>query len=91
MRDFGSACGDSVLQMAIAELDASGFADDAAGLWKGEPLWLAFTGCHKVPSLSEIVTMSRRAFSIDFWIATGTSLAISVFFYFLIATTLLGI
>ena len=42
MRDFGSACGDSVLQMAIAELDASGFADDAAGLWKGETLWQAF-------------------------------------------------
>ncbi|MDX2428493.1 MAG: BatD family protein [Xanthomonadales bacterium] len=42
MRDFGSACGDSVLQMAITELDASGFADDAAALWKGEPLWQAF-------------------------------------------------
>jgi len=42
MRDFGSACGDSVLQMAIAELDASGFADDAAGTWEGEPLWQAF-------------------------------------------------
>jgi len=42
MRDFGSGCGDSVLQMAIAELDASGFADDAAVLWKGEPLWRAF-------------------------------------------------
>ncbi|MDH4019498.1 MAG: BatD family protein [Xanthomonadales bacterium] len=42
MRDFGSACGDSVLQMAIAELDTSGFADDAAGLWKGETLWRAF-------------------------------------------------
>ena len=42
MRDFGSACGDSVLQMAIAELDASGFADDASALWKGDTLWQAF-------------------------------------------------
>ena len=42
MRDFGSECGDSVLQMAIAELDSSGFSDDAAGLWKGEILWQAF-------------------------------------------------
>ena len=37
-----SACGDSVLQMAIAELDSSGFSDDAAGVWKGEILWQAF-------------------------------------------------
>ena len=41
MRDFGSVCGDSILQVAIAELDASGFADDADGLWKGETLWQA--------------------------------------------------
>ena len=42
MRDFGSACGDSSLQAAIAELDTSGFADNSTGVWKGEPLWLAF-------------------------------------------------
>jgi len=42
MRDFGAKCGDTALQMAIAELDVSGFADNAAGAWKGEPLWLAF-------------------------------------------------
>jgi len=42
MRDFGAACGDTALQMSIAELDVSGFADQAAGEWKGEPLWLAF-------------------------------------------------
>ena len=44
MRDFGAACGDTALQTAIAELDISGFADHAAGAWKGEPLWLAFKG-----------------------------------------------
>lgn len=42
MRDFGVACGDTALQMAIAELDVSGFTGDAAGEWKGESLWLAF-------------------------------------------------
>lgn len=38
MRDFGAACGDATLQTAIAELDVSGFADDGAGVWKGEVL-----------------------------------------------------
>lgn len=42
MRDFGASCGDTVLQMSITELDASGFSSDAAGRWKGEPLWQAF-------------------------------------------------
>ena len=42
MRDFGAACGDAELQMSIAELDVSGFADHVSGAWKGEPLWLAF-------------------------------------------------
>ena len=42
MRDFGAACGDTALQMAIAELDVSGFADNVAGKWNGEALWLAF-------------------------------------------------
>ena len=42
MRDFGTACGDAKLQMSIAELDVSGFADHVSGAWKGEPLWLAF-------------------------------------------------
>jgi hypothetical protein len=42
MRDFGSACGDATLQTAIAELDVCGFADDNAGVWKGDALWTAF-------------------------------------------------
>ena len=42
MRHFGASCGEVALQMAIAELDASGFADDNAGDWKGDALWLAF-------------------------------------------------
>jgi hypothetical protein len=42
MRDFGAACGDAELQLSIAELDISGFADHVSGGWKGEPLWLAF-------------------------------------------------
>jgi len=41
-RDFGTACGDTALQTAIAELDVSGFADNGAGVWKGEALWSAF-------------------------------------------------
>jgi hypothetical protein len=28
--------------MAIAELDASGFAGNAAGVWQGDVLWAAF-------------------------------------------------
>jgi hypothetical protein len=42
MRDFGAACGDPDLQQAIAELDASGFADDRVGVWKGLVLWNTF-------------------------------------------------
>jgi hypothetical protein len=42
MRDFGSACGEASLQMAIAELDAYGFANDSAAAWKGDNLWTAF-------------------------------------------------
>ena len=42
MRDFGAACGDTALQMSIAELDVSGFAGHVAGKWEGEALWLAF-------------------------------------------------
>ena len=42
MRDFGAACGDTALQMSIAELDVSGFAGHDAGKWEGEALWLAF-------------------------------------------------
>ena len=41
-RDFGAACGDTALQMAIAELDASGFAGNAESLWQGDVLWAAF-------------------------------------------------
>ena len=44
MRDFGTACGDTALQTAIAELDVSGFIDEAAGAWKGDSLWDAFKG-----------------------------------------------
>jgi len=51
MRDFGAACGDSALQQAIAELDASGFADDSPGLragaWKGGTLWTTFRNWQK--------------------------------------------
>jgi len=46
MRDFGAACGDTALQIAITDLDVSGFADQEAGLWKGESLWLAFKRWH---------------------------------------------
>ena len=42
MRDFGAACGDTALQVAIAELDTSGFAGDGAGVWSGDVLWTAF-------------------------------------------------
>ncbi len=46
MREFGAACGDPVLQQAIAELDAIGFTGDSSGMrvgeWKGEALWTAF-------------------------------------------------
>ncbi len=46
MREFGAACGDPVLQQAIAELDASGFEDDSPGVragdWRGDALWAAF-------------------------------------------------
>lgn len=41
MRDFGAACGEPDLQAAIAELDASGFAGDDSGIWKGDALWAA--------------------------------------------------
>lgn len=48
MREFGAACGDPALQQAIAELDASGFADDSlgarTGVWMGDALWTAFRG-----------------------------------------------
>ncbi len=42
MRDFAAVCGEPALQVSIAELDAWGFADDSAGLWKGGALWAAF-------------------------------------------------
>ena len=42
MREFGMACGEPELQTAIAELDASGFAGDSTGVWKGDVLWSAF-------------------------------------------------
>lgn len=42
MRDFGKVCGDDDLQTAIAELDVHGFAGKGTGIWKGEPLWVAF-------------------------------------------------
>jgi len=42
MRDFGTACGEVTLQLAIAELDVCGFADDGSGAWKGDALWAAF-------------------------------------------------
>lgn len=42
MRDFGAACSDTALQSSIAELDACGFSDKAAGEWKGESLWRDF-------------------------------------------------
>jgi hypothetical protein len=41
MREFGTACGEPELQIAIAELDASGFAGDSPGAWKGDALWIA--------------------------------------------------
>lgn len=42
MRDFGADCRDAALQASIAELDACGFKDNAAGEWKGESLWRDF-------------------------------------------------
>jgi len=42
MRDFGVACGDTALQVAIAELDTSGFSGDGEGVWSGDVLWTAF-------------------------------------------------
>ena len=42
MRDFGAVCDDEALQTAIAELDASGFADESTVAWNGNPLWDAF-------------------------------------------------
>jgi len=42
MRDFGAACRDDALQASIAELDACGFNDKAAGGWKAESLWRDF-------------------------------------------------
>ena len=35
-----------------------------------------FTACHRVPLFSSTRIMPRRACSIDFWIATGTSRAL---------------
>ncbi|MGD9020281.1 MAG: BatD family protein [Lysobacterales bacterium] len=42
MRDLGTACGDTALASAIAELDACGFTPDGEAAWKGDPLWAAF-------------------------------------------------
>jgi len=44
MRDFGAACRDPALQASIAELDACGFNDKAAGEWRGDSLWRDFKG-----------------------------------------------
>ena len=42
MRHFGTSCGETTLQRAIAELDTSGFADDSTVTWDGNTLWTAF-------------------------------------------------
>jgi len=47
MRDFGAACGDEAFQQCIADLDASGFADDGDDAWKGAVLWTAFKNWQK--------------------------------------------
>ncbi len=41
MRRFGAKCGDAELQNAIAELDASGFADEFSESWQGSVLLAA--------------------------------------------------
>ncbi len=38
--------------------------------------WPALTGCHRVPSFRSTLIIVLRAFSIDFWMATGTSRAL---------------
>jgi hypothetical protein len=39
MRDFGTACGETKLQAAIAELDTWGFANGDSEAWDGGVLW----------------------------------------------------
>jgi hypothetical protein len=41
------------LQTAIAELDVCGFADDKAGVWKGDALWAAFKRWQKQANSSK--------------------------------------
>ena len=38
--------------------------------------WPDFTACHSVPLLRSTLMKLLRAYSIDFWIATGTSRAL---------------
>jgi len=38
--------------------------------------WPALTGCHRVPLFRSTLSMPLRAYSIDFWMATGTSRAL---------------
>lgn len=47
MRNFGAKCGDTGLQNAIAELDASGFAGGSSGIWQGDILLSALTRWRK--------------------------------------------
>ena len=47
MRQFGARCGETSLMNLIAELDASGFAEEGAGGWSGAALWNAFSHWQK--------------------------------------------
>ena len=42
MLDFAASCGEATLQMAIAELNACGFAETGDAVWSGNDLWSAF-------------------------------------------------
>jgi len=60
MRDFGTACGDTALQMSIAELDVSGFTGDVAGAWKGEPLWKAFKNWQSSLGKAQVAAVGEK-------------------------------
>jgi hypothetical protein len=60
MRHFGASCGEVALQVAIAELDASGFADESALVWKGEVLWAAFKRWNKQANGSQKVEVGKK-------------------------------
>ena len=59
MRRFGAKCGDTELQNAIAELDASGFAGESSQSWRGDALLVALKRWRKQAKSSTKVEIGK--------------------------------